>query len=394
MDNASKAIMAFSVVIALGLMMGYEKEATASKGSRYELTKLNAVKVSRAPVVDGNGSDAVWANAPELVASLGEGMETSNCSTCHALNSSVKVTLKAVHTNSKLYILASWPDSTASFTRSGSWSFANGTWQKSSGQSEDRIGFFFPIGTIGGDDYNTGGCMTKCHTMDKHPGTPGLEDECYLTGGKADMWHMKAARSLPATSASGSGLTVDPRTHEVIGGTVSMVGWMDDKYVANWSAGNAPDGGRYGDAGSSTYSHNRIADKSRPKYMEKNPTDFMDAMVLSQSEIDAGEVVGDSTNGVSNSDAAIYWPNYAALKAVVPERILKPATGSRANIKQAAIWRNGTWTTEIARDLNTGHDGDVQFTVGQEYIFGVAIMDNTGGEGHKTSGKQVLKILP
>jgi len=112
----------------------------------------------------------------------------------------------------------------------------------------------------------------------------------------------------------------------------------------------------------------------------------MDAMVLTQSEIDAGEVVGDPTSGISDKLAASYWPKYATLNAIVPERILRKPSGSRADIQQAATWRNGTWTTEIVRDLNTGHDDDVQFAVGQELTFGVAIMDNTGGEGHKVSG--------
>ncbi|MFQ6031694.1 MAG: ethylbenzene dehydrogenase-related protein, partial [Candidatus Zixiibacteriota bacterium] len=347
-----------------------------------EPKELTAVEVSIPPTLDGSPGDAAWAQASEFTVSLGDGMETFNCGTCHSLNSSVQVKLKAVYTTSKLFILATWPDNTASFTRSGSWSFATGAWTKpNAGQSEDRIAFFFPIGTIGGDDFNTGGCMTKCHTDGSG---------AYLTTGRGDMWHMKAARSLGVSSASGTGLVIDANTHEVTGGTVTMKGWMDDKYVGAWR--DHEDVGRYGDAGSSTYSHNRISDKSRPKYMERNPTDFMDAMILTQSEIDGGEVVGDATNGVSDDSAAVYWPNYAALNAVVPERILDTPTGSRGDLDQAASWNSGTWTAEIARELDTGNDDDVQFTPGNEYIFGIAIMDNGGGEIHKPSGKLTLKL--
>jgi len=326
-------------------------------------------------------------------------METFSCNTCHRHDSETKITLKAVHDGTNLYVLATWPDQTASFTRNG-WVYTQaptvsgaeaGSWSKVEGQSEDRIAFFFPIGGITGDSFTTGGCMTKCHTSDS-TGQDEMEDEVFLKSGKADMWHLKAARSLPAGSADGSGLTIDESTHEVTAGTVTMVGWMDDKWVGQWSADNSPDGGRYGDAGTSAYRHNRTADKSKPLYMEKAPTDFMDAMVLTQDEIDAGEVVGDETNGVSDADAATYWPAYEALNAVVPERILTAPSGSRADLEAAAKWADGTWTVEIKRPLNTGNDDDVQFVEGQEYVFGVAIMDNSGGGKHRPSEKYVLKI--
>ncbi len=344
---------------------------------------LFAVEVTTPPTVDGFATDAAWAEATDFKVSLGDGMEDFSCGSCHSLNSSVQVKLKAVYTTSKLYVLASWPDNTASFTRSGSWSFGSGSWTKpNSNQSEDRIAFFWPMGMIGGDDYSSGGCMTKCHTDDS-----GV----YLTTGRADMWHMKAARSLGVSSSSGSGLAIDANTHQVTGGTVAMAGWMDDKYVDEWR--DHEDVGRYGDAGSSTYSHNRISDRSRPIYMERNPTDFMDAMILTQSEIDGGETVGDATNGVSDDSAAVYWPNYASLQAVVPERILDGPAGSRGDIVQAASWSYGTWTTEIARALDTGNDDDIQFAAGNEYTFGISIMDNGGGDIHKPSGKITLRLI-
>ncbi len=348
-----------------------------------EPTELTAPQVSAPPILDGSPSDAAWAGAGEITVSLGDGMEGFNCGLCHAKSSAVSVTLKAVYTTSKLYVLASWPDNTASFTRSGSWSFETGAWTRpNSEQSEDRIAFFWPIGTIGGDAYSTGGCMTKCHTDGS-----GV----YLASGRADTWHMKAGRSLGVSSASGSGLIIDASTHEVTGGAVTMVGWMDDKYVGPWR--DHEDVGRYGDAGSSTYSNNRISDGSRPKYMERSPTDFMDAMILTQAEIDAEEATGDEDSGVSDDSAAMCWPNYASLNAVVPERILAAPAGSRGDIAQAAAWSGGVWTTEIARDLDTGNDDDVLFAPGIEYTFGLSVMDNGGGDIHKPSEKLTLKLI-
>lgn len=324
-------------------------------------TTLKVMKVDVAPTLDGDASDAAWAAAP--------GLELSK----------PQSTLKAVYDGQDLYLLALVPDATASFTRGGAWVWDGSTWSHTEGQSEDRLAIMWSMDT---PDFETQGCMTKCH-----PGTnaEGGEDDAWLESGKADMWHMKAARSLPGGSIAQAGtLVVDEASHEVTGGSVTFNGWVDDKWVGQWSADNAPDGGRYGDAGKSSYGNNQTEDKSAPMYMETAPTDFADAMVLYQSEIDAGEAV----EVAAADDVDVLWANYEALEAVVPERILKASQGSRADVEQAATWQDGTWTLEFKRALDTGHpDDDVIFSdLSQTYPFGVAWMDNTDGAEHIFSG--------
>ncbi|NIA03044.1 MAG: hypothetical protein GWP12_00680 [Nitrospirae bacterium] len=402
----SKVIVLLLVIISL-LMTGcvderedgvVEPEQT-EQPIQYDSSKLNAIKVASEPVLDGE-VDTVWADAPELIVTLGETYDTqdpasiNDCAGCHAFDSDTTVSLKAVYTNTSLSVLATWPDPTASLTRGGSWSFVEGVWVKQNPlESEDRISFFWPIGEIQGDPYNTGGCMAKCHMYyptdtDPHVSSHGIVDDAWLESGRGDMWHSKAGRGTGLTSVSGSDLTIDPVTHEVTAGEFSMIGYMDDKYVDEWAndSVNGEDGGRYGDEGKSAYSHNRIADKSRPKYMEMDPTDFADAMVLTQAEIDAGETVGDSTAGVSNDDAATYWSKYEVLNAVIPERILRTPDGSRADLEFGSVWKDGIWTAEITRKLDTASDDDVQFSLSEEYSFGVAIFDNMRhGYQHMTS---------
>jgi len=369
---------------------------------------LNVPNVATGPVVDGI-VDPVWDTATAITVILGETYDVHDpasimdCAGCHSYNSNITVTLKAVFTTDNIYVLAIWPDPTASFTRGGSWSYSGGTWEKlTPDQSEDRISFFWPIGEISGNPYNTGGCMAKCHcywptSLDPHVSTHGIVDDAWLENGRGDMWHSKAARCGAYTSASGSGLTIDPATHEVTAGIFSMIGYMDDKYVDVWAHDsiNGEDGGRYGDAGKSSYSHNRISDKSKPKFMEMAPDDYADAMFLLQSEIDDGECVGDATTGVSDTDAATYWPAYTAFNAIVPERILRQPEGSRANLNFGAVWDNGTWTSELSRELQTGNDDDVQFNIMAEYIFGVAEFDNSRhGYEHRTSRMYSLNFGP
>lgn len=405
--NAIKVIIMVIAVIIILTAGCVEEKGDVSPEQLYNQSKMNVIEVTNIPVVDGE-VDNLWADAPELPVPLGETYDTqdpasiSDCAGCHAYDSDTTVRLKALYNDTRITILATWPDPTASFTRGGSWSFVDGAWMKQNPeQSEDRIAFFWPIGEIQGEPYDTGGCMAKCHIYyptdtDPHVSTHGIIDDSWLKSGRADMWHSKAARGAGLTSATSSDLTIDPDTHEVVAGTFSMIGYADDKYVDVWANDtiNGEDGGRYGDEGTSAYSHNRIADKSRPKYMEKNPTDFADAMLLTQSEIDAGECIGDESTGVSDEDSVTYWPKYEALDAVVPERILRTPADSRADIQFGAVWKDGTWTVELARDLTTGNEDDVQFNTSEEYYFGVAIFDNSRhGYQHMTSRMYYMKFI-
>jgi len=57
-------------------------------------------------------------------------------------------------------------------------------------------------------------------------------------------------------------------------------------------------------------------------------------------------------------------------------------TGSRADISARGCWREGIWTVEFARKLNTGHDDDVTFTVGGKYLFIVSCYEISGDTVH------------
>ncbi|MFQ5824789.1 MAG: ethylbenzene dehydrogenase-related protein [bacterium] len=373
-DTLSVWSEAEDIALAKALLFWYDNMWFKQLGG--EGKTVEAPELTTAPTVDGDTTDwagVAWANDIPLAHNK-------------------MVSMKAAVTTTDIYFLFKWADPTLSMTRSGSWSYDGANWTKSAGQSEDRIALLWNI-SIPEADWDARGCMNKCHrdvdNTNAGNDTTTSEDDAFLPAGqKADMWHMKAARSLGAISASQTGpLTIDPATHEVTAGKVTLNGYIDDKYVGAYGA--PPDGGRHGDAGTETYSHNRNAAKTAPKYIETDPTDYIDAMVLTQAEIDNGEavLVADATA----NDLATYWAKYAGFNAVVPERILSAPTGSRADILQSATWENGVWYTEIKRPLNTGNDDDAQFTVGS-FKFGIALMDNGGGAEHWTTGS-VLNTL-
>lgn len=58
----------------------------------------------------------------------------------------------------------------------------------------------------------------------------------------------------------------------------------------------------------------------------------------------------------------------------------KKPSGSRADIRAKGFWHKGQWCIEIARSLNTGHQDDVQFEQGRNYLFGVSRYEIAGRE--------------
>ena len=337
-------------------------------------TGVSALPGATAPLIDADTSDwnsTAWSEV--------------------ALANDKSVSIKAKINNNNLYMLFRWTDATMSLVRSESWVRDGTSWTKNPTQSEDRVAVMWNI-DIPKDKWEKDGCMNKCHFDVNNPVAPDAnpEDDTYLTQGEhSDLWHMKAGRGLGVISARQSGtVVIDPTTHQATSGVFQLVGYFDDQNMKEYVG--KPDGGRVGDAGSAMDSRNRNAAQTGPKYIEKNPADYIDAMVLTQSEIDAGET--GLVDSLSASDLSTYWGRYSTLKAVVPERIVKPPTGSRGDVQAAGLWKDGVWYVETKRALSTGNADDAQFTLNQDVTFAISLMDNSGGAAHWGQGSVLNKL--
>jgi hypothetical protein len=335
---------------------------------------VSALPAVAAPVINADTSD--WNDVDWVEAALADNRSIS---------------MKGKISGNNLYLLFRWADPTMSMVRGESWVWDGAQWNKNPGQSEDRVSVMWNI-DIPEEQWEKDGCMNKCHFDVNNPVAPDSdpEDDSYLAAGQhADLWHMKPARGLAAISAQQSGtVVIDPATHQATAGTFQLVGFLDDQTMKEYVG--KPDGGRVGDAGSSAESRNRNAAQTGPLYIEKNPVDYIDAMVLTQAEIDGDETA--KVDSISVADLNTYWANYAALNAVVPERFAKTPSGSRGDIHAAGLWHEGVWYVEIERALNTGNADDASFVTNGVSKFGVALMDNAGGEEHWTQGSVLNKL--
>lgn len=58
--------------------------------------------------------------------------------------------------------------------------------------------------------------------------------------------------------------------------------------------------------------------------------------------------------------------------------------GSRADVRARGAWKDGIWTIEFSRKLQTGHADDVQFDTNGAYLFGISIYGLYGQPIDKT----------
>ena len=377
---------------------------------------LDAIKINADFEINGKGDNALWDHAPEHIIALGPTLLAPLAEPPTPQVDQVK--LKALYSHNHLYIRAEYLDSTLSMTRAGSWIYDKD--KKSWGhppvkklyensfpaaevydkQAEDGLAFIWNISI---PDYKTTyGCAIKCHG--NVPGASCFTDK---KGTTADIWNAKAACGLAAQSALQEEIptvSIEAGSYELTAGEMTLSGFADDKILISYmdiaDGYNTVDDGRIGDEGDKAYSSNMNVDKQAPQYMEASPDSYIDALVLTQQEIDDGEaIVTDPDDpqyaGMEAVEAA--WSGYTAIHAIVPEMILRTPAGSRGDVQVAAAWENGRWIYEFKRKLLTGNQDDAQFFPLKNYEFSITVFNNCGwGETppmHNTYGNGQYQVL-
>lgn len=69
----------------------------------------------------------------------------------------------------------------------------------------------------------------------------------------------------------------------------------------------------------------------------------------------------------------------------------KPS-GSASDLVAKGAWRNGLWTLELSRKLDTGHPDDAAFAVGKSIKAALGVFDHSEHEDHSVSKVLLLKL--
>jgi len=293
---------------------------------------VTAVKVAKGPSLDGK-VDALWSKARAVKIPVSGG--------ANFVNGASEVTLKAVYTDSDVFLLVQWPDKTRSERRSPWKKQADGSWLKGNDPNdkggdnnlyyEDKLAFLWNINVTG---FEAAGCMVACHAGE--PGKPYGNKYAPAPGELADIWHWKGVRT-------------------------GTIGQVDDQYLddTRYDKDKSPEAGRKSDPKTGGgYLDNVSDDKNGPKFGAKGNKPAPPYWIVDDQKepLDAGKYkTGDEVASI----------------------LVAPFTGDRGDISAGAVWQKGVWTVEIARKLKTGSKFDVQFDdLSKAYAFGVAVFDN------------------
>lgn len=376
-----------------------------------------AVPVAKIPVADGDTNEEQWKDAP--VAQIG-GMQW-----------------QAVYTDEDLALRLKWIDDDFSMSANSNyvWDPNTGSWSQISGLAswESYVQEWMNLAFNINSTVALEGCAAFCH--EDPPGSGIFHHQTGTLGETVDSWMLLgrhgwsygAAPDKELTSDADYGLPaggedkgwmsgnivakqngpvvfdttyeLDPRV--VVAGNVTFVDYAEDNFMV--AHGDSRDANRdrprdyycknchvqaglpydpleydltRPDDGQIKYNANWKVPYTAPYYMETDPKDFVDAMVLTQTEIDNGEAV--AIEGLTPEQISEYWAEYDEVNGVVPPITLKQPGGSMADVLVGANWTNGVWDMEITRKLITPDtESDVQFDdLSKDYAFSLTISNS------------------
>lgn len=361
--------LAYGLGAGVALMAGAAGAAVAYVADRGAQLTLDIVRVQTAPQLDGDMGDAQWAQARETVVHTARGFNLGG-------SGEVAVHVKAVHDGEKAYFLFRWPDATRSqkhvpvVKTEGGWKVLQSNYFNNDENDfyEDKFAVMLARSPVAAG--NTVRLGPKPFA-DKPGPSNGLGLHASVDGSLADVWHWKSVRS-------------------------GALNQFDDNYFGALMEATP---GRYTggytqdpkSAGGFDQNFSRIAgsDYVTLKYLPRNLAALQAAMGTFNPDPNVGDegsfamARADTVPYSQAADAAI--PVGTVLPSVVYD---KPFEGDRGDVSAHARWKDGWWTLEASRKLDTGSKYDQPIVPGM--FMWVAVFDHN--QVRHTRHVQPLKL--
>lgn len=339
------------ILVVAGLLIIYVLKASGAAAPTKTVITSEYEKSAKA-TLDGRATDEVWSK-----------VEAATIPTEQSPPAKAKgpaVTVKSFYNDTDIYFLFEWADSTENKI-SKVWEFNGQTWQQ--GLEQDKLAVLWDKSNSVAY-FDIKGCGAVCHTEESD------KDLWFMATNsrreKTDFWFWMAGISNIYGRADDRALddTVD----------------LEDPKAATRRADK-------GDRGFDKNGYKGAVEKIAPvrptkKYLlgynfESDPYPLASQMddITSYKVFKAGDKV-----------AYIYFYG--------------PPTESRGDIRAKGIWKNGRWTLEMRRKLNTGNRDDMVFTPDfwrpVYYMYGLAVFNHTEPPPieHYVSGPVSLKLAP
>jgi cytochrome b561 len=330
--------LAYGLGATVALSAGAAAAAVAYVSDRSAQMTLHVAKVDGAPALDGSASDAQWAQAQEVVVHTSRGFNFAG-------TGEVAVHVKALHDGDKAYFLFRWPDATRSQkhlpvqkTESG-WKIVetNYTVSDENAYYEDKFAVMVAQSPVAAGNTFQGGPKPF---PDKPSPDSKLGLHATVDGSLADVWHWKGVRSgsLNQFDDNHFGPVLEPKKGRYTGG------YTQDAKTA----------GGYEQIFSKIPDSKYVTLKYLPKDL---------AAVQARMQYNPDPEVSDEGNmAMAKTEVVPYTPEADAaipVGTVLPSVVFdKPFEGDRGDVSAHAEWKDGWWTIEASRKLDTGSKFD------------------------------------
>ena len=337
--------LAYGVGAAVALTAGVAGAAVAYVADRSAQMTLNIAKTDVAPSLDGDMSDAQWAQASEVVVHTARGFNLGS-------TGEVAVHVKALHDADKAYFLFRWPDATRSqkhtpvIKTEGGWKVVHSNYFNNDENAyyEDKFAVMLAESPVAAG--NTVRLGPKPFA-DKPGPANKLGLHAAVDGSLADVWHWKGVRSASINQFDDNyfGALMETKPGRYTGG-----------YTQDPKTGGGFD-----------QNFSKIPDTEYVtlKVLPKN----LAAVQAAMGSYNPDPNVGDAGSfAMAKADTVPYTPEADAaipVGTVLPSVVYDKAfEGDRGDVSANAVWKDGWWTIEASRKLNTGSKFDQPITNG------------------------------
>jgi thiosulfate reductase cytochrome b subunit len=325
---------------------------------------VSRISPAQGPRLDGNPTDPVWTQAEAVVVRTVKGVNNPQ--------DYVDVTIKSVHDGTQIYFLFQWDDPDVSLKRFPLQKTAQG-WKvlQTAFDRADESVFYEDKLSVYLTDVPKRGCAATCHLgVGPHAARGEKHGVHYTSGEVGDVWHWKAVRTAPMGAPAGEPGYLDDQ-HFRGPDPVPVTLKPGERYTGGYHADPQPGGGY-------AYNFEKLDPRKplaetfvRPKMLPARP------MILRSA--DASESDHDAVWWLHKAQAIPYTPaaDTYPVGALLPNIILEPFQGDRADVRGQAEWRVGRWTLEVRRVLDTRSKFDVAFSPDRPVYLSVAPYNRT-----------------
>ncbi len=344
--------VAYGAGAGAALAVGLVGAAIAYVSDSRSMTPLLITRSAELPTLDGDAADPAWQRATEAVVHTSRGFNLDG--------GEVDVHVRALHDGQHAYFLFRWPDATRSQkhiplvkTEQG-WKLVHSNYFKNDENDyyEDKFAVMLARSPVaGGDSVNLG----PKPIADKPGPSNGLGLHATTDGSLADVWHWKSVRS-GATNQFDDNYFGAP-----------MEAKAGKRYTGGYNTDPKTSGGF-----EANFDKIKDSDLVKVKFLPKDLAALQQRMGPFDPNPNASDsglfsmLMSEVAPFSAERDAAI------PVGTVIPSVLVdQPFAGDRGDVAVHAQWKNGWWTLEAKRKLDTGSKFDQPIADGMFMWFAV-----------------------